>query len=305
MVAFKLSYGGISILHYEKGIRFIIITGMSGAGKSLAIKCLEDLGYFCIDNLPAALIPKFAELCNQTGGGIERVALGIDVREGEFLEGLFDILNDLREAGHEVTILFLESTDETLVKRFSETRRPHPLAGEGSVLEGIKLERQILSGLKREADLVLETSQLHVHELRKWIADTFQEPERPKRTVLSLVSFGYKFGLPYDADLIFDVRFLPNPHFREELRVLTGKDQAVMDFVLANPQTQAYLEKLLDFLHYSLPLYLQEGKAYLTISVGCTGGRHRSVSIVEYLGEKLREWSHEVALRHRDIDKEG
>lgn len=277
---------------------------MSGAGKSLASKCLEDLGYFCIDNLPAALIPKFAELCSQTSGGIERVALVIDVREGEFLEGLFDILKDLREAGHEVMILFLEASDEALVKRFSETRRPHPLAGDGSVLEGIQLERRVLASLKGEADLIFDTSQLHVHELRKLLTNTFQQASRPARTILSLVSFGYKFGLPYDADLVFDVRFLPNPHFREELRPLSGKDRAVMDFVLANPQARAYLERLLDFLHYSLPLYLQEGKAYLTVSVGCTGGRHRSVSIVEYLGQKLSEWGHEVALRHRDIDKE-
>jgi len=277
---------------------------MSGAGKSLASKCLEDLGYFCIDNLPAALIPKFAELCSQTSGGIERVALVIDVREGEFLEGLFDILKDLRDAGHEVMILFLEASDEALVKRFSETRRPHPLAGDGSVLEGIQLERRVLAGLKGEADLIFDTSQLHVHELRKLLTNTFQQASRPARTILSLVSFGYKFGLPYDADLVFDVRFLPNPHFREELRPLSGKDKAVMDFVLANPQAQAYLERLLDFLYYSLPLYLQEGKAYLTVSVGCTGGRHRSVSIVEYLGQKLSEWGHEVTLRHRDIDKE-
>lgn len=270
----------------------------------MASKCLEDLGYFCIDNLPAALIPKFAELCSQTSGGIERVALVIDVREGEFLEGLFDILKDLREAGHEVMILFLEASDEALVKRFSETRRPHPLAGDGSVLEGIQLERRVLASLKGEADLIFDTSQLHVHELRKLLTNTFQQASRPARTILSLVSFGYKFGLPYDADLVFDVRFLPNPHFREELRPLSGKDRAVMDFVLANPQARAYLERLLDFLHYSLPLYLQEGKAYLTVSVGCTGGRHRSVSIVEYLGQKLSEWGHEVALRHRDIDKE-
>jgi len=285
------------------GIDFIVVTGMSGAGKSAASRCLEDLGFFCIDNLPVALIPKVAELCAQSEKRIERVALVVDAREGRFLEGLFDILVDLRREGHLVRIVFLDASDEALVRRFSESRRPHPLAPGGSALEGIRVERECLAHLKAKADLVIDTSSFTVHEFRKLLATSFLDLPAPQRTSLSLVSFGYKYGLPVDADLIFDARCLPNPHFVDALRPLTGREPQVVEYVLGFAQAREFAARIQEFLRFTLPLYVQEGKAYLTIAVGCTGGRHRSVVLTEELARLLREAGHEVSVRHRDMDR--
>ncbi len=285
------------------GIDFIVMTGMSGAGKSAASRCLEDLGFFCIDNLPVTLIPKVAELCAQSEKRIERVALVVDAREGRFLEGLFDILVDLRRDGHLVRIVFLDASDEVLVRRFSESRRPHPLAPGGSALEGIRAERERLAHLKAKADLVIDTSSFTVHEFRKLLATSFLDLPAPQRTALSLVSFGYKHGLPVDADLVFDARCLPNPHFVDALRPLTGRDPQVVEYILGSVQAREFVERIQEFLGFTLPLYVQEGKAYLTIAVGCTGGRHRSVVLAEELARLLREAGHEVSVRHRDVDR--
>ena len=285
------------------GIDFIVVTGMSGAGKSAASRCLEDLGFFCIDNLPVTLIPKVAELCAQSEKRIERVALVVDAREGRFLEGLFDILLDLRREGHLVRIVFLEASDEALVRRFSESRRPHPLALGRSALEGIRAERERLAHLKAKADLVIDTSSFTVHEFRKLLATSFLDLPSPQRTLLSLVSFGYKYGLPVDADLIFDARCLPNPHFIDALRPLTGREPQVVEYVLGFAQAREFLTRIQEFLRFTLPLYVQEGKAYLTIAVGCTGGRHRSVVLIDGLARLLREVGHEVSVRHRDVDR--
>jgi UPF0042 nucleotide-binding protein len=285
------------------GIDFIVVTGMSGAGKSAAIRCLEDLGFFCIDNLPATLIPKVAELCAQSEKRIERVGLVVDAREGRFLEGLFDILADLRRDGHLVRVVFLEASDEVLVRRFSESRRPHPLAPGGSAPEGIRAERALLAHLKAKADLVIDTSSFTVHEFRKLLAGSFLDLPAPSRTALSLVSFGYKHGLPVDADLVFDARCLPNPHFVEALQPLTGLAPQVGEYVLGFAQSRGFLERIQEFLKFTLPLYVQEGKAYLTIAVGCTGGRHRSVVLAEELARLLREVGSEVSVRHRDLER--
>jgi RNase adapter protein RapZ len=285
------------------GIDFIVVTGMSGAGKSAASRCLEDFGFFCIDNLPVTLIPKVAELCAQSEKRIERVALVVDAREGRFLDGLFDILVDLRRNGHLVRMVFLEASDEVLVRRFSESRRPHPLAPGGSALEGIRAERERLAHLKAKADLVIDTSSFTVHEFRKLLATSFLDLPAPPKTTLSLVSFGYKHGLPVDADLVFDARCLPNPHFVEPLRPLTGRERQVVEYVMSFAQARVFLERIQAFLRLTLPLYVQEGKAYLTIAVGCTGGRHRSVVLAEELASLLREEGHEVSVRHRDIDR--
>ncbi|MGD0266013.1 MAG: RNase adapter RapZ [Candidatus Methylomirabilota bacterium] len=285
------------------GIDFIVVTGMSGAGKSAASRCLEDLGFFCIDNLPVTLIPKVAELCAQSEKRIERVALVVDAREGRFLEGLFDILLDLRRDGHLVRIVFLDASDEALVRRFSESRRPHPLAPGGSALEGIWAERERLAFLKAKADLVIDTSSFTVHEFRKLLATSFLDLPAPQKTALSLVSFGYKYGLPVDADLVFDARCLPNPYFSDELRPLTGREPQVIGYVLGFAQAQGFVDRIQQFLRFTLPLYVQEGKAYLTIAVGCTGGRHRSVVLTEELARLLREAGHEVTVRHRDVDR--
>ncbi len=286
------------------GLDFIVVTGMSGAGKSAASRCLEDLGFFCIDNLPAALIPKVAELCAQSEKRIERVGLVVDAREGRFLDALFDILVDLRREGHEVRMVFLDASDDVLVRRFSESRRPHPLAPDGSAPEGIRAERHRLAALKAKADLVIDTSTFTVHEFRKLLATSFLDLPASSKTVLALVSFGYRYGLPVDADLVFDARCLPNPHFVESLRPLTGLAQGVRDYVLGSVESRAFLDQIQSFLAFAMPLYVHEGKAYLTIAIGCTGGRHRSVVLADELVRRMRETGHDVSVRHRDMERE-
>ncbi len=288
----------------EAAIGFVIITGLSGAGKSYAIKCFEDMGYFCVDNLPTTLIPTFAELCAQSSRQIRKIALGVDVREGEYLEHFVEALHALRARGHRVEVLFLEASDEALVRRYHETRRRHPLAGEGNVLDGIRAERQALANLREAAHRIVDTSGLTVHQLKDRLMETYgAQQARPSLTV-SLVSFGFKYGLPYDADLVFDVRFLPNPHFVDGLRAMDGRDAPVAKFVLSHDESRQILARLEDLLRFLLPLYQREGKAYLTLAIGCTGGRHRSVTLVESLRAFVEELGLTPIVRHRDLDRE-
>lgn len=286
-----------------KATEVVIITGMSGAGKSQAIKCLEDSGFFCVDNLPPTLIPTFVRLCAQSEHPKERVALVIDVREGEFLNSLFDILAMLRSEGHAVKIIFLDAGNEALVRRFSESRRPHPLAAGKPVLAGINIERQMLARLREEADLIIDTSTITIHELKRFLSQAFFDQRAAANLALSLVSFGYKHGLPFDADIVFDTRFLPSPHFIDDLRPFTGLDPQVGQFLLKNEATKPYLERLMDFLDFITPLCEEEGRAYLTIALGCTGGRHRSVFLAEQLASHFRERGYLVNVRHRDVEK--
>ena len=285
-------------------LRFVIITGLSGAGRSFAIKCLEDLGYFCVDNLPTTLIPTFAELCTHSSREMRLIALGVDIREGEYLSHLMDTLAELRAQGHKPEVLFLEAADETLVRRYQETRRRHPLAGDGSVLEGIRAERRALANLRESADRIIDTSGLSVHQLKERLVEGYRPEGARDELTVSLMSFGFKHGAPYDADLVFDVRFLPNPHFVDRLKRLDGRDQAVEEFVMSFEESRTLLAKIEDLLRFLLPLYRREGKAYLTVALGCTGGRHRSVTLVELLRRSLEVAGVTPVVRHRDIDRE-
>jgi UPF0042 nucleotide-binding protein len=282
--------------------RFVILTGLSGAGKTQAIRALEDLGYFCVDNLPTQLIPTMADLAAREDGGIGKVAIVVDVREGGFLAQFPRVFRKLRNhAGVRPTLIFLEASDSALVRRFSETRRPHPLAADRSVAEGIAEERQKLDAIRTLADLIVDTSNMTVHELR----DRFMQLSRDGRArtdmVVNLVSFGYKHGVPVDADLVFDVRCLPNPHFVDRLRPLTGRDPAVVRYMRRSPATREFLEQLVSFLRFALPRYVEEGKSYLTVAIGCTGGRHRSVMIAEALRKSLADVTGvRTRVRHRD-----
>lgn len=287
-----------------ESIRFVIITGLSGAGKSYAIKCLEDLGYFCVDNLPTTLIPTFAELCANSSRGIQAIALGVDVREGEYLVNMVDTIQELRSRGHRVDVLFLEASDETLVRRYHETRRRHPLAGEGNVLDGIRAERKALAHLREIANRVIDTTSLTVHQLKDQMVHSYGPQAAKGGLTVSLVSFGFKHGVPYDADLVFDVRFLPNPHFVDRLRALDGRDPVVEEFVMSFSESRELLSRLEGLLKFLLPLYEREGKAYLTVAIGCTGGRHRSVMLVEALRSFLTGLGLSPIVRHRDLDRE-
>jgi UPF0042 nucleotide-binding protein len=285
-------------------IRFVIVTGLSGAGKSYAIKCLEDLGYFCVDNLPTTLIPTFAELCANSSRGIHAIALGVDVREGEYLANMVDTIQELRARRHHVDVLFLEASDETLVRRYHETRRRHPLAGEGNVIDGIRAERKALAHLREIANRVIDTTSLTVHQLKDQMVHSYGPQGIQSGLTVALVSFGFKHGVPYDADLVFDVRFLPNPHFVEHLRALDGRDPAVEEFVMSFSESRELRARLEGLLKFLLPLYEREGKAYLTVAIGCTGGRHRSVMLVEALRSFLTGLGLSPIVRHRDLDRE-
>jgi UPF0042 nucleotide-binding protein len=287
-----------------RALRFVIITGLSGAGRSYAIKCLEDLGYFCVDNLPTTLIPTFAELCAHSSRDMRLIALGVDIREGEYLAHLMETLAELRAQGHKPEVLFLEAADETLVRRYQETRRRHPLAGEGSVLEGIRAERRALANLRESANQIIDTTGLSVHQLKERLVEGYGPQGVREALTVSLMSFGFKHGAPYDADLVFDVRFLPNPHFVDRLKRLDGRDAAVEEFVMSFEESRQLLAKIEDLLRFLLPLYRREGKVYLTVAVGCTGGRHRSVALVELLRRSLEGAGEAPVVRHRDIDRE-
>jgi UPF0042 nucleotide-binding protein len=286
-------------------ITFVVITGLSGAGKSYAIKCFEDMGFFCVDNLPTTLIPTFADLIARSSDTITRVALGVDVREGEYLTHLLDTLGELRKRGHGVEVLFLEAGEEALVRRYRETRRRHPLAPDGNVVDGIRAERKALSTMREVADRIVDTSALTVHQLKDLLIEMYVAPGQRPGLAVSLVSFGFKHGVPFDADLVFDVRFLPNPHFVEGLRPLDGRNARVREFILAHADSRELLRRLEDFLGFVLPAYQREGKAYLTVAVGCTGGRHRSVALVEELKGFLQvRLGLAASVIHRDMDRE-
>ncbi|QSQ22714.1 RNase adapter RapZ [Pyxidicoccus parkwayensis] len=281
--------------------QIVVITGMSGSGKSTAIRALEDAGFFCIDNLPVLLLPKLTELAG--GGHIERMALVVDVREGVFLKDAPRILAEVRRAGHQVEVLFLDSSDDSLIRRFSETRRRHPLAPNGSVADGIKAERQELRDLRELADQVIDSSALNVHDLKRMVQARFS-PEPAAGPSLSIMSFGYRYGVPPQADLVLDVRFLPNPYFVPELKGLTGKVPKVAAYVLDREETQQFLDKVVDLCRFLFPRYQKEGKAYLTVALGCTGGKHRSVAIAAELTRRLQDANTRVQLWDRDIEKE-
>ena len=285
-------------------LQVAVITGLSGSGKTTALHVLEDLGYYCIDNLPAALIPRFVELC-EGSDEISRVAFGVDSRTREFLDQVPRALDEVRARGHGVEMIYLEAGDDTLVRRFSETRRPHPMAEGSDVAGAIVRERRRLETLREHATRIIDTSPYTSQQLRGELRAIFARDAGAGAAALqvSLVSFGYKYGLPADADLVWDVRFLPNPFYVEDLRPLTGRDEPVADYVLRHPATQEFLELMGRFLSFALPWYEREGKSYLTVALGCTGGRHRSVVLVERLGRMLQDQGVGHSIRHRDVDR--
>ena len=279
----------------------VVITGMSGSGKASVLKAFEDLGYYCVDNLPVGLIPRFAELVGQSSE-IERTALVVDVREGSQLEALPAIVKSVKRM-LPTKMIFLEAVDPVLLRRFSETRRPHPLGTNTSVKSSLAAERGRLQPIRAMADLVLDTSKFNVHELRSYITGRFQKQESERNILVSCVSFGFRHGVPDDADLVFDVRFLPNPHFVPEFRPLTGRHPKVARYIRSFPQTKEFINRISELLVYLLPHYIREGKSYLTISFGCTGGQHRSVMIAEDVSKRLRKAGYRVKVVHRDSPK--
>ena len=285
----------------SSNIRFVIITGMSGAGKSETVKCFEDLGYFCVDNLPPVLIPKFAELCAQSDGQLNKIALVVDLRGGNFFDDVFEALEVLEQKGFSYEILFLEASEEILVRRFKETRRRHPLSVTGGISEGIKAEQARLEEFRGKATLIVDTSELSVQALREAIKQNYTQLPLQEKMLVTVVSFGFKNGIPIDADLIFDVRFLPNPHYVESLKALDGNHAEVANYVLKWPLAVKFLNKLCDFVEFLGPQYIKEGKANLIIGIGCTGGRHRSVAIANQLGEFMQQKGYRVVVDHRDI----
>lgn len=279
---------------------FLIITGMSGAGRSTAARSMEDLGWFRVDNMPPAMFGEVAKMVALPASGVDRVAFVVGT--GAFISELAPGLQGLRAEGHRIRILFLEASDEVLVRRFEGTRHRHPLAG--ALIEGsIQRERELLEPIRAQADLVLDTSDLNENALRQRMAQLFSAPSDPSAMQTALISFGYKHGLPLDADLVLDCRFLPNPHWVPELQPLTGLDEPVREFVLARPEAAEFTDRVDDLLSFLLPRFLAEGKSYLTIAVGCTGGRHRSVAIVEELGRRLRAEGHSLSVFHRDVER--
>ena len=285
-------------------MRIVIITGLSGSGKSTAVRVLEDEGFFCLDNLPITLFPTFVELVDKSQDKVREVALVMDVRGRDFLGGYEQVFQQIRDAGHMVEIVFFDATDEVLIRRFSETRRRHPVQESGgSVPEGIRLERELLDGLRRLATLVIDTSELNVHQLKELVSARLKGEKGPAGLTVHLQSFGYRYGIPLESDLVFDVRFLPNPHFVPELKPFPGTDSRVRGYVLEKPAAGVFLVKLQDMLDFLLPAYRQEGKSYLTISIGCTGGRHRSVVITEQLRVFFNGKNVNVKLTHRDVEK--
>ena len=288
-----------------KSLWFVIVTGLSGSGKTTAIKVFEDLGFFCVDNLPTALITTFADLCSQAKEDIQRIALGVDIRTQGGLGDLPETLQRLTDQGHRVDVLFLDAREEILIRRYSETRRRHPLdTGELSVVESIQREREELLYLRNMATKILDSSEYTIHQLRDVIHSWFVEPEGDRGMNVAVMSFGFKYGIPLNADCVFDVRFLPNPHFEPELKEHSGNDHRVIEFVLTNAIAVEILPSLKGFLETALPHYIQEGKAYLTVGVGCTGGRHRSVVVANEVGDFLKSQGYSLTIHHRDINKD-
>lgn len=289
----------------SRPVEFVVVTGLSGAGKSHAAHALEDLGFFCVDNLPPALIPRFAELVLHAGGRVSRAAVVVDIRSGEFFDALSDALQHLDALGLPHRILFLDASDEVLVRRFHETRRKHPLAASGSVLEGIRAERERLRPVRERAHRILDTSEMRPADLRAELQNAFgPQAGQGVGCAVTVVSFGYKHGLPLDADLVFDTRFLPNPHYVEELRARSGLDPEVRQYVLASERARHFSERLLEMVLFLLPELEREGRTDVTVAVGCTGGRHRSVAVAEELVRALRERGYQARARHRDIHRE-
>lgn len=287
-------------------MRIVIVTGISGAGKSTALKMLEDVGYFCVDNLPVPLLPKFMEMLILPGSEYNKVALGIDIRSSQKLAQLKEILEELRKKGVKFEILFLDASDESLIKRYKETRRSHPLAGDGRVDKGIDEERKKLVFLKEQADYIIDTSQMLTRELRSEILKIFVENKNYKNLYVTILSFGFKYGIPGDADLVFDVRFLPNPYYITELRPLSGNDAPVRDYVMDSPTAREFLDKLTDMVQFLIPNYVAEGKNQLVIAIGCTGGKHRSVTLANALYHTLeQEEGYGLKIEHRDIEKDA
>ena len=285
-----------------KQLRIIIITGLSGSGKSTAIDAFEDAGFYCVDNMPVQLLPKFLELPIESNSKITGLAFVMDLREKSFLTEYTSTFKSLKKKGYNFKILFLEAEEETLLKRYSQTRRQHPLSGGKGLLEGIRIEKKQLNNLKTSADKIIDTTRYSVHDLKRVINDIAQRGKHQAPMGITITSFGFKFGIPYNADLIFDVRFLVNPYFVSELKDLTGQDEKVKDFVLNKKVTRTFLKKCLDLLDYLIPLYEKEGKSYLTVAVGCTGGRHRSVAIAQSIFEHVNKPKRQIIINHRDID---
>lgn len=284
-----------------KKLRLVIVTGLSGAGKTQAMHSLEDLGFFCVDNIPPALIPKFAELCSQTAGEINKVALAVDIRGGGFFTDLFGVLEELDSLGIRYEILFLEASDETLVRRFKESRRRHPLSERGGLLLDIQEERIRLQELRGKAQRIIDTSNLSNKELKDELVTVFGDTTDTSRLLITLTSFGYKYGLPLDSDMVVDVRFLPNPYYESRLRYLTGNDQPVQEYVLKSETTIGFIKKFCELIEFLIPHYIREGKTSLVIAVGCTGGKHRSVTLANEIGGILSSKDYQLKVRHRDI----
>ncbi|KXL53297.1 glmZ(sRNA)-inactivating NTPase [Anaerotignum neopropionicum] len=286
-------------------MRFVIVTGMSGAGKSSVLKFLEDINFFCVDNLPPALIPKLAELCYEQEGEIERVAMGVDIRGGKLFNDLFNVLFILEEKGYQYEIIFLDASDNTLIKRYKETRRSHPLSRKGAIEDGILQEREMLKEVKGRATYILDTTNVLTRELKAQINRIFMENQQFESLIITVCSFGFKYGIPVDSDLVFDVRFLPNPFYIQELKEMTGNDTPVSDYVMSFQESRDFLKKLVEMVEFLLPLYVKEGKNSLVISIGCTGGKHRSVTLANALYHALDQDKHTLLLKHNDIEKDA
>ena len=286
-------------------MKYVILTGMSGAGKSTVLKFFEDIGYFCVDNLPPSLIPKFIELCDKPGSEIEKVAIGIDIRGGKLFDDFFTYLLEIKNEKHLFEILFLDCSDEVLLKRYKETRRRHPLAKGERIITGIIRERELLSDIRRKSDYIIDTSHILARQLKQKINDIFIENKEFDSLMINILSFGFKYGIPSDADLVFDVRFLPNPFYIEELKTLTGNDVSVHDYVMKFEESNIFLNKLLDMVNFLIPNYIKEGKNQLVIAVGCTGGKHRSVTLANELYNNLNKLQYSTIITHRDIDKDS
>ncbi|HOD29880.1 MAG TPA: RNase adapter RapZ [Syntrophales bacterium] len=286
-----------------KHLRVVIISGLSGSGKSTALKALEDIGFYCVDNMPVVLLPKFLEIQSDPAKQIDQVAMVMDLREKSFLEKYPRVFNRLRQQGYRIEVIFIDANDEILLHRFSETRRVHPVSVKGSVMEGIRLEREMLFPLKEMADWVIDTSSLNVHQLKDAVQRAFLASSDKKRLIVNVVSFGYRYGLPADADVVFDVRFLPNPHFIEELKPHDGHHPGVRDYVMGTDEAKGFIQRLFDLMDFIVPLYEREGKARINIALGCTGGHHRSVVMANQLGGYFSEKDYLVNITHRDITK--
>lgn len=284
-------------------MRFVIVTGMSGSGKSTALKMLEDAGYYCVDNLPVSLIEKFIELLELPNNEIEKVVLGLDVRAGQAFEDVARILQNLRAKGHQFEILFMDASDATLIKRYKESRRLHPVDPDGRIEDGVCKERVLLEDIRKQADYIFDTSSLLTRELKAELDRIFVEGEEYNSLMINVMSFGFKHGIPADVDLVFDVRFLPNPYYVEELRRKTGNDKEVQDYVMACKESHVFLEKLTDMLSFLIPNYIKEGKYRLVVAIGCTGGKHRSVTLANELYRRLKnQGDYGLTIYHRDVD---